>query len=215
MMKNLLYKITGPNGEATHADGFVWPLPNGKPGTWQHVKNDLVLCRNGFHACYDPLHIGDWYSRNNQRLWIAEYKGKVVHGDNKVVVRSLRLVEEIVDLDKIFRLFAADCAERALLRVSNPDARSVAAVEAARKFARGEITATELAAARVVAWDAARDAAWAAARAVAWDAAWDAARVVARDAARDAAARDAERDWQRQRLTAYLHGLSLAPVTLD
>jgi hypothetical protein len=86
-------------------------------------------------------------------------------------------------------------------------------IEVARRFARGEATSAELAAARAAAWaaawDAARDSAWdaagdaaraaawaaarAAARATAWDAAWDAAGSAAWDAA-GAAAWDAAWD---------------------
>jgi hypothetical protein len=137
--------------------------------------------------------------------------------------------------DTTARLFAADCAERVLpiYEKAYKDTRPRQAVEAARAFARGEISRDELAAAgaaagaaaRAAAGDAARDAAraaaWAAARAAAWDAAWaaardaagDAARAAARDAAGDAArdaawaaARDAARDWQTERLFAYLRG---------
>ena len=84
--------------------------------------------------------------------------------------------------DRQRRLFAADCAERALLREREaghePDPRSWRAVEVARRFANGNATAEELSAA----WAAARDAARAAAR----DAAWDAARDAARESARAA-----------------------------
>ena len=62
--------------------------------------------------------------------------------------------------DQVARLMAADFAEAVLplyeLRYPN-DLRPRSAIESARRFARGEITAA--------AWAAARDAAWAAARA--------------------------------------------------
>ena len=88
-------------------------------------------------------------------------------------------------------------------------------MDAARRFAHGEITRQELAAARAAAWDvacaAAGDAAWAAAWATARAAAWDAARAAAWAAAWDAA-RDAARDAAYQRLTLYLTGADLPPV---
>lgn len=102
------------------------------------------------------------------------------------------------------RLFACDCAERQLERERaagrEPDARSWAAVEVARRYARGEATSEELSAAGASAWDAASDA-WAAAGAAAW-AAWAAARDAARDAwaAAGDAAWYAERAWQCARL---------------
>lgn len=57
--------------------------------------------------------------------------------------------------------FACRCAEKAMELVGNPDPRSIAAVEAKRRWVRGEITSDELAAARAAAWAAA----WAATRA--------------------------------------------------
>ena len=81
--------------------------------------------------------------------------------------------------DRHQRLFACDCADRALGRVDAPDPRSVEAAVVARRFANGEATAEELDAERAAACDAACDAARAAAcdaaRAAACDAAWSAA----------------------------------------
>ena len=105
------------------------------------------------------------------------------------------LDERAVDLDDdacaVLRLYAADCADRALLRERaagrEPDARSWAAVEAARAYAGKEIGEVTLGAAKAAAWDAARATAWDAARAAARATAWD-----------------AEREWQAARLLAYL-----------
>ena len=55
--------------------------------------------------------------------------------------------------------FACRCAEEALKLVKNPDPRSVAAIEAKRRWMRGEIGDEELAAARAAAWAAAMAAA--------------------------------------------------------
>ena len=88
----------------------------------------------------------------------------------------------------ILHEFACRCAEYALSFVKNPDPRSIAAIEAKRKWLRGEITDAELYAARDAAWYAAGDAVSRAAReaviatanraerASAWDAAWYAAK---------------------------------------
>ena len=89
--------------------------------------------------------------------------------------------------DQVARLMAADFAEAVLplyeLRYPN-DLRPRSAIESARRFARGEITAAVLADARAAARDAvrdvARDAAGAAARAAVWDAAWDAQSIIIR-----------------------------------
>ena len=71
------------------------------------------------------------------------------------------------------RLFACRCARRALDRIAKPDPRSIASIETAERYARGEATAGELAASQSSAWAAVRQAE-AAARAAAWAA--DAAR---------------------------------------
>ncbi len=105
------------------------------------------------------------------------------------------------------RLFAVWCA-RQVQHLMN-DERSINALDVAEKFANGEATQDDLAAA----WDAARDAAWVVAWVVAWDAARDAARVVARAAARDAArvvaraaAWDAAWDAQKQMFIKMCNG---------
>src|SRR3990167_5518641 len=79
---------------------------------------------------------------------------------------ALRIVLEPADRE--IRLFACDCAERVLplyeLRYPD-DKRPRLAIEIARKFASGQATREELAAAGAAAWDA---------RVAAWAAAWDA-----------------------------------------
>ena len=84
------------------------------------------------------------------------------------------LREEFIDAP-ILHEFACRCAEYALTFVREPDSRSIAAIEAKRKWLRGEISNDDL--------TAARDAAWAAAWAAA-NAAW-AARAAAAGAARE------------------------------
>lgn len=116
--------------------------------------------------------------------------------------------------EKELRLFAVFCA-RSVEHLLTDD-RSRNAIAVAERFANGQATVEELAAARSAAWDAARAAsaasaaraaawaaAWATALATAWDAAWDAGRATAWDAARDAreaawaTAWDAQAAWLR------------------
>ena len=100
------------------------------------------------------------------------------------------LREEFIDVP-ILHEFACRCAEYALSFVESPDPRSIAAIEAKRKWLRGKITDAELYAARAAALDAVSSAAMDAAQVAAWvaasntarGAAWAAARVAAQDAA--------------------------------
>ena len=72
------------------------------------------------------------------------------------------LREEFIDAP-VLHEYACRCAEYALTFVREPDSRSIAAIEAKRKWLRGEISNDDLAAARAAAWTAA----WTAARAAA------------------------------------------------
>ena len=128
------------------------------------------------------------------------------------------LREEFIDAP-ILHEFACRCAEYALSFVDNPDPRSIAAIDAKRKWLRGEIKDKELRAAR----DAARDAAWAAAWAAAWYAAWAAADAAAGDAAWYAAsaaamyaARDAagSAEWAAGSAAANEHELEILRTLL-
>lgn len=122
----------------------------------------------------------------------------------------LVLREELIDAP-IMHEFGCRCAERALARIDKPDARSVAAIKAKRRWLRGEISDDELLASWSAAWyaasaavraaarDAAKAAECAAARDAAWYAAWYAAMAAARAAswaAAWAAIKAAEREWQ-------------------
>jgi hypothetical protein len=173
---------------------------------------DPECCYRGYHVCT----IGQILEWAAPRIFVVETRGECDRDYNKTAWQQARLVRETYWCPAVARLFAADCAERVLPifeKAHSTDDRPRKAIEATRKFARGEISAAARAAARDAAWDAARaaarDAAWDAAWAAAGAAAWDAARAAACDAACDAAraaACDAERQWQHRRLRAYLLG---------
>ena len=115
------------------------------------------------------------------------------------------LREEFIDAP-VLHEYACRCAEYALTFVREPDSRSIAAIEAKRKWLRGEISNDDLTAAWAAAWAAARAAAACdAANAAAW-AAWDAARFAARAAAWAAcdAARFAAREHEVKSLKKLL-----------
>jgi hypothetical protein len=135
------------------------------------------------------------------------------------------LTEQFIDA-KTLRLFAVWCAREALRLIENPDARSINACNVAERYANGEATDEELAAARAsasaawaeraesAAWDA-DSAAWAARAARAASAPWDAdsAAWAARDAratwaARAAWAERAERAASAAQITQLVKMLS-------
>ena len=189
------------------------------------VKGELIPCERGIHYCRDSQLVR-WLG---PMIWRFEdlTPGETIDAGDKMVTRKGKIVEKCENWNETTaRLFAADVAELALVYI--PESRRdpfVAAINAARGFARGEINDAARAAAwaaaraaawaaawdaardaaRAAAWDAARGAARAAARAAAWDAAWDAARDAARAAAWDAA-RGAARDAQTIILFDYLEG---------
>ena len=181
-----LYKILDAQGRSCNGGNMSWSLPTQNedgmwtPGDWMPaIGGELVACENGYHAAKDA-HVLEWL---NARLFVAEYRGELLDADDKIVVREARLVREITTWnERTARLFAVWCAREALKLIDNPDPRSVAACDVTERFANGEATADEWAAA----WDAARAAAWAAASAAALDAAWDAAMAAAMAAARAA-----------------------------
>ena len=161
-------------------------------GQTLECKGKPELCSNGMHGSarlIDALKYA-----NGPIVCRVEIEGDVIEGEDKLCGRR-RTVRWMLDATQILHEFACTCAEDALAKVEQPDARSVAAIEAKRKWLKGEITDEELdaagdasrAAARAAAWSAARAAAGAASRAAARAAAWSAARAASRAAARAAA----------------------------
>ena len=145
----------------------------------------LQACEYGYHLARDKQ-ILEWLAPT---LYTAEPcpDHPLIEAADKVVTCRTRITLVAAWNDRTARMFAADCAEHALEGEREagrePDARSWAAVEAARLYANGEIGDAAGAAARDAAWAAAGDAAW-------------------------TAARDAARDWQYGRL---LHWTGVTP----
>jgi hypothetical protein len=198
------FKVLGDDHQSHHGGTGTW-----RKNHWRSVKGAIVPCQNGIHYC-KPEHLIEWLG---PAIWLFEdgTPDETIDCGDKVVTRKGRVVKRLDTWNETTaRLFAADCAEMALGFIpGDHQAPFVAAISAARGFARGEISDKERAAAgaaaRAAAWDAAGDAAWAAARVAAGDAAWAAARVAARVAAR-AAAGDAARRSQTALLFEYLSG---------
>jgi hypothetical protein len=193
-MSETLYKFTAAGGQSPYGRG-VW-----HPGKWRTVKPPLKPCSHGLHYCRPQQHLVGWL---NAELWTFEDGGETLDGGDKMVTTRGRILERVETWnDRTARLFAADCAADVLHLIPESHREPFsAAIDTARRFANGEASDGERAAAWdaagdavwAAAWAAARDAAWAAAWAAAGDAAWAAAWAAARDAAW-AAARDAARD---------------------
>lgn len=192
-LSTVLLKILGPEGQSIHGGSCTWALPKGKRGgKWMPpVEGEIRACGTGYHlAKLAGLHE---CTAKGCLVFLAEGRGDQQAHENKVAFREARLIRRLSWDDRIARLFAADCAERVLPiyeRDYPTDKRPRMSIEVARRFAEGQATPEELAAARAAARDAARDAAWAAARAAAWD---------------------AETTWQERRLAWYLGLLTEEP----
>ena len=176
-MSERLYKFLTADGRSTIQD-LPWRLPrdDGQPGEWMPpIEGELVPCKNGYHLCRER-DLPFWL---DEALYEAEAAGgdrvDVDKGRTKVVVREARLVRRIEAWnERTARLFAADCAERQLFAEREagrePHPASWAALDVARRYARGQATVTQLDAADSAAYSAAYNAerAWQAARLIAY-----------------------------------------------
>ena len=192
------------------------------------VDPPLSLCNWGLHASKRAIDALQYAP--GPIACRVELSGEILEGDDKVCATE-RTVLKMIDATNTLHEFECWCAEQALLKEREagrePDPRSWAAIDAKRKWLRGEITDSELAAARAAARDAAGAAAWVAARAAAWAAAWAAAGAAAWAAAgaaawdaagaawvaAGAAAWDAARDVQNTRLEKMLLEVMEGAVT--
>jgi len=169
-----------------------------KPGTALHVPPPIVMCERGLHMSKKPLDALTYCPTQNPVISRVLVWGEVQEQSDKLVA-EYREVVAMCDAAPVLHEFACLCAEDALSLVENPDPRSVAAIDAKRKWLRGGFSNDDLDAARRAAWSAARSAAWSAARSAAWSAArraaWSAAD--AADAAWSAAESAA---WSAQNL---------------
>ena len=230
----MLYKVLAEDGTPFHGGSGRWALPaDGKPGAWMpRLAGRLVACRYGYHLC-ERDNLIYWLGPT---IWEAETRSrKLLRDGTKSVVSTARLLRRLETWNpRTQRLFAADCAERALERERaagrEPHPDSWRAIAVARRYANSKATPQELAAAAAyaayaataayAAYDAAYDAAHAAYAAAYDAAAYDAAAYDAAHAAYDAAhdaraatyaattaaAYAAERQWQTTRLWEYLDG---------
>ena len=154
------FKVLGADRQSHHGGTGTWT-----PGKPRLVRGELRACYRGIHYCR-PDQLVMWLGPT---IWLFDdlTPDETVDAVDKMVTRKGRVTEQLTTWnDRTARLFAADCAESALVYI--PESHRgpfVEAISAARAFARGEIGDRERAAAWDAARAAARDAAWAAARA--------------------------------------------------
>ena len=147
------YKVTGEDGRPCHGGTGKWT-----PGKWRTIREakPLVPCRTGFHL----VEAKDLLTWLGPVIWEAEFDGESIDHGDKLVVRKARITRRVETWnERTARLFAADCAERVLsiFEKKRPnDGRVREAIAVARRFANGEATQEERAAARDAARDAAR-----------------------------------------------------------
>ena len=164
--------------DARFLDGqeLSWPLPHGKrPGQWlPTVKGDLVAYENGYEV-YTPKQLLQYLA---PAIWQVEVRGELLATSKVTMVREARIIAPTHWNERTARLFACDCATRALKGERKaghePDKRSWEALRVARLYAEGKATKQELIVAGVAAgyaWTAS-DIAWTAGKAAA-KAAWN------------------------------------------
>lgn len=165
------YKFLTGEGRSPDQE-IIWHLPvrnadgSWTPGEWMPaVGGEPVECEHGYHGCKLQPGILKWI---NARLYEIEADGPWTDYDTKSATTSrVRLLRQVEAWnERAARLLACFCAEDVLPiweRSYPGDARPRETIAVARRFANGQATAEELAAA--------------------WDAAWDAVRAAARDVA--------------------------------
>ena len=140
------YKVLAVDGiSPQHGGSGKWFVPKGKRvGKWMPAIKDISPCSRGYHFVtleQLPRWIGP-------TLYEIEVRGQIIHASDKGVAEQARLVRRIETCnDRTLRLYAADCAERvvSLYEKYHPtDTRPRKAIQAARDFANGKITAEEL-----------------------------------------------------------------------
>jgi hypothetical protein len=107
----ILFKVTGPSGEPSHGGRFgsadgAWSLPQTKrakvePGGWHEINENtpVQMCRTGFHLT-DAANLRNWMGYNSQnRVWIAETEGPLLHNRDKYLSRKVRLLRELPPTD--------------------------------------------------------------------------------------------------------------------
>jgi hypothetical protein len=173
-----LVKVVASDRSSMHGGTGKWTK-----GRWRSVTPPLIPCDHGLHVATVRQAL-DWLG---PRIGLVEVAGERIDQDDKVIVERARVVEWLTTWnERSARHFAADCAAAVLpvweARYPDDD-RPRRAIEAARAYADGTISAAALLTAYSAAYLAADSAAYLAASSAADSAADSAAYLAASSAA--------------------------------
>ena len=133
----------------------MWDLPKaGEPGSWSPRVSNPCLCYRGYHLST----LSGALFWEGEALFVAEGRGQRDGYGSMIAYESARLVRRVgAWIPETLRVFAADCAERALDAALLSDERLRSAVETARRHAEGVASREALRAAAREAADAMAD----------------------------------------------------------
>ena len=68
------------------------------------LEGKLQICENGFHFCENPFDCLGYYNNidDDKRLLVIESLGEVITENYKSVTNKIRILEEIIDIEKFF-----------------------------------------------------------------------------------------------------------------
>ena len=68
------------------------------------VEGNLEICENGFHFCQNPFSCLKYYDniKGDKKLFLVEALGEVITEDDKSVTDKIKIIEEIIDIEKFF-----------------------------------------------------------------------------------------------------------------
>lgn len=172
------YKFLKNGGNAPYACKFWFSLPEGDvPGAWMPAVSHVKMCQSGYHACR-PEHLSYWIEAE---LYEIESQSEWIEGNTKdVTAGPVRLVRRIPLNSKTLRLFACDCAERALKKHWRPKKLGLdrkhwnapmKCIEMVRAWVRDDTTLAKMRQAQGAAQSASWSASWSAVQSAAWSAA--------------------------------------------
>jgi hypothetical protein len=135
-------KWLGPDGRSTHGDRCLWPLPvRSTRGSWR--RGEPVTTASKERTGRTGLsvdRIKDLWNWRNGAPYLVECEGPLTERRQEVFACTARVLRPLRWTARERRLYAADSAERALSWDRRPDPACDVALEAARRYARGEIS---------------------------------------------------------------------------